>query len=413
MLKVIKNAAYLIFIQGLGYLSPLIVSFLIISRSGLEAFGEYSIYFAIALYSQVLFDMGHQFTATRRIASAVEDNAYISTVYWNAYTVKALFLALLVLLAASAASVFDIELYKLLAAIGYGVAAASLPIWFFHGTDRFRHVALLIFASRIISLVLIYFLYREADSVATVLWHQSWPNAVLALGIGFVLLRQQKIVSLRKITINVRQELRDTLHVMSSSLGGSAMANMPVLVLGMLKGDYLAGVYAGADRLIKVLASGLMPISQAAFPINSAHFAESTSKGARSVFKLSSLLLAAFIIMLGAIWALGDYYFVYFQLPDESRLAFTFLIGWLFWGVLNNILGIQGLLAAGHGKFYNLAVWVAVFVTLGLLIVLIPNYGVLGTSISIMVGEASMFFVMLSYIGWLFIKHRRKGHQTE
>lgn len=413
MLKVIKNAAYLVFIQGLGYLSPLIVSFLIISRSGIETFGEYSIYFAIALYSQVIFDMGHQFTATRRIASEVEDTTYISTVYWNAYTVKALVFITIILLAACAAIAFDIELYKLLAAIGYGVAAASLPIWYFHGTDRFRHVALLIFASRIISLVLIYFLYSEGDSIATVLWHQSWPNAILALGIGYALRHNHNIVSLRRVKINIRKELRDTLHVMSSSLGGSAMANMPVLVLGMLKDDFLAGVYAGADRLIKVLASGLMPISQAAFPINSAQFSVSTSKGVRSVLKLSSLLLVGFIIMLGAIWALGDYYFVYFQLPDESRLAFTFLIGWLFWGVLNNILGIQGLLAAGYGKFYNFAMWVSVFVTFALLIILIPSHGVLGTSISIMLGEASMFFIMFSYIGWLFIKRRHKRHHDK
>ncbi|CAM3945522.1 oligosaccharide flippase family protein [Vreelandella rituensis] len=409
MLKVIKNAAYLIFIQGLGYLSPLLVSYLIIDRSGIEAFGQYSIYFSIALYCQVLFDMGHQFTATRRIAGAVENRAYISSVYWNAYAVKALVLVLGLLLATAIASVSAIEFEKLLAAVGYGAAAASLPIWFFHGTDRFRHVALLVFVSRALSLLLIYFLYDNADSITTVLWHQSWPNIVLALAILCVLLRSEKLTSLGQVTVNIREEFRGTLHVMSSSLGGSAMANMPVLVLGILKDDFLAGVYAGADRLIKVLASALLPISQAAFPANSAQFAESAAAGVRSVLKLGSLLLIAFVIMLGAVWAFGDFYFRYFQLPDESRLVFVILLGWLFWGVLNNIVGIQGLLAAGHGKVYNLAVWMAVLVTLTLLITLIPRFGVVGTSFAIMLGEASMFFVMLSYVAWLMIKRRRGG----
>jgi PST family polysaccharide transporter len=409
LLKTIKNAAYLIFIQGLGYLSPLIVGYLIINRSGIEAFGEYSVYFSLALYCQVLFDMGHQFTATRRIASDPENISHISAVYWNAYAVKAVMLLLGVLLIFVVAVTVSLDTSQLLAALGYGVAAAGLPIWFFHGTDRFRQVALLIFASRVTSLVVILLFYTSGDSTAKVLWHQSWPNLLLAVGVALVLRRSGSLNALSKVSINIREEFRGTLHVMSSSLGGSAMANMPLLVLGILKSDYIVGAYAGADRLIKVLSSAMMPISQAAFPVNSARFADSTAAGLRSVIQLGSLLLVAFVIMVAGVWLLGDLYFQHFQLPDESRDVLLLLLGWLFWGVMNNIIGIQGLLAAGYGKIYNISVWGAVVITLALLVLLVPKLGAIGTALAVLLGEFSMFLLMSCYALWLKVKRHGRG----
>ncbi|MHA3025200.1 oligosaccharide flippase family protein [Chromohalobacter israelensis] len=404
MKKVIYNAFYLTVIQGLGYLSPLLVSYMLVNRSGLDVFGKYSLYFAIGLYCQVLFDMGHQFTATRRIASANGKVNHISGVFWNAYAAKVMVFVSTILIIFVAGMIIDIHISPLLAALFYGASVAAIPIWFFHATDRFRLIAVLIFSSRVTSLIIIYFLYESGDSVSLILFSQSLPNLILVIFICWLLLKKRILMPISWPSLKPFNEFSVTYHVMLSNLGGSSMANLPVLILGSMKGDYITGVYAGVDRLIKVLSSALIPLSQAAFPVNCKNFSKSSREGVYSVLKFSPFILAAFIFLAAAAWLGRDYYFRNFKLPDGSEEVLLLLFVWLFWGVVNNIVGIQGLLAAGLGKAYNISTWCATLLTVVFLIIFTPQYGAKGAAISVAMGEALMTIAMLAYVLWLWYR---------
>ena len=71
---------------------------------------------------------------------------------------------------------------------------------------------------------------------------------------------------------------------------------------------------------------------------------------------------------------------------------------WLFFGVINNIIGIQYLSASRKDKFYTSSFIVAGLVTVLLNLVLIPHLLINGVLISMITGEILLSICMLALI---------------
>ena len=92
-------------------------------------------------------------------------------------------------------------------------------------------------------------------------------------------------------------------------------------------------------------------------------------------------------------------------MPQET-LAFAFLLApWMCLGVLNNVLGIQILSAAGFAKMYSCSfIYSAVFTVIFLLL-LAGLYNGYGAAIAVSSGELLLSILLLSNISKVKNQH--------
>ena len=93
------------------------------------------------------------------------------------------------------------------------------------------------------------------------------------------------------------------------------------------------------------------------------------------------------------------------NLPQET-LAFAFLLApWMCLGVLNNVLGIQILSAAGCAKMYSCSIIYSAIFTVIFLLLLAGLYNGYGAAVAISSGELLLCILLLSNISKVKNQH--------
>jgi PST family polysaccharide transporter len=85
------------------------------------------------------------------------------------------------------------------------------------------------------------------------------------------------------------------------------------------------------------------------------------------------------------------------EFATYSYILTTMMI-WLFFGVINNILGIQYLSASKNDKYYMYSFFIAGIITVLLNILLVPYFLINGIIFSMIFGEILLTVCMIYFI---------------
>lgn len=408
--NVIHNASYLLITQGVAYIAPILILGHLIKTFGVEGFGKYALCLSVAAYLQVIVDYGFSFSASRKISQQREDKRYISRVYWATSLIKICISCLLLpfyILAINIATTDNVMIYALSTTFLLTLGNTIFPIWFYQGIEKLKIIAILNFTSRITSCVLVVLFVNEKSDVGLAILLQAMPVIIAGVIANLNVIYQKYIIFEFPVWADVKSNFMEGWDIFVATLASTILTNSAVFVLGIYTTPSVVGFYAAVERIIRSVVSLFAPITQSLYPYNCKNFGVSFSVGLASVNKTGRPLALVALFVSLIILSGWDYVVDFLNLPDGTFYIACVLSAWLFFGVVNNIFGIQILSASGHAKLYSRAFMLSALLTLALLLLIVPSLASIGAAIAVAVGEFILFILLLWKVRKLEVKLSR------
>jgi polysaccharide transporter, PST family len=392
--------------QGVSIIIPLILAPLIIKKSGIYVFGIYASLLTISqislIFSEYSFDViGPRLIAEKRIT---RNNDNYNDVYLEVLLAKiplAIFAMIVGLITGQMILGRLLTAVEVLGLIFMILGTASYGSWYLISVDKIWLMAGLLMISRVLAIINILVLIKLKDSLngSDIFLAYVLPIAVIGSYVTFICVRNNLN------GIYIQKSLKHIKEGFGSFLGmsGGAIQNIiAALLIGSVSGPSSLGVYNAIDRIARTFSAMLKPIFQTLYPYMSRLYKEDKANARQVVIKNIKfvIIISVFILIFMVITGKDIIRIIYGSNFKEYALLLNILLIWLFFGVINNFLGIQGLLASGHDIEYTKGIWICVICTvvIGVIFFKMNNY-IYWVAGSVAVGEmVAMIYYSIKFI---------------
>lgn len=412
--KTLIDSLYLIGMQGINQLLPLVIMPYLLYILGGEGYGFVGFSFSVVQYMILVVDFGFNFSATKKIAQCLDNLEAINNVFWSVVWAKSLLLlCVLFLLFGMFLFVPTFQYYSLaiFATLPMVIGTTFTFVWMFQGLGKVREMAIINTVSKLVMLPLIFLFVKDRGDYCWAALVQSLVFMLTAIISNFYLYKCHLVRTPFFSWQSIKKEIRESFPLFVSNASTSVYTQMFVVVLGFFTTTGVVGKYAAADRIMRSLCNGIfVPIYQAFFPKIS-QLAKQNLDMAKKLLKqveiivIISMCLICVALLFTAGWVEyllgGDYVGI-------SRLLRILSIAPLFISV-GGVCGLMGLIAIGSEKskkhFRNVYMWAAVF-ALVLVFLLIPQYHDVGAAIALLATEMMVGVFMVVYYKKDIVKNK-------
>ena len=400
--KLTINGLWMLALQGFNTIIPLLTLPYITRILSTSAYGEFSIALNWVSYFQVVVEYGFGLTGARRAATN-KNKDDLDTVHSNIISARLVLLALCVAIFAVLILVTkaaETQIICMLVLFLMVFAIVFQQNWFFQGIAEMKNITIINVISRTISVVLIFLLVKKPDDLFLYCFLYI-SNYLISSLFGCVVVWRKYNVKFRLPKFcAIKQEIIDGWPLFVSSAMTKIFGSIGITILGVIATKEAVGVYSAINKIPYVLTLLFAAISQALYPFMCNSFEVSFKNGVTnvkkyglpvfSVFALGGLLIMATNSLIVKI-AFGPAY------TGSSTLLIPFVI-WVLFGIINNFLGIQTLVASGHQKEYSTAFTISVVIMLILMVLLGKLFGAYGIAYASMISEISLSFLLILFI---------------
>ena len=250
--KEIKDAIWLMGLQGVNYLVPLFVWPYLMFVLGAEQFGVYSFGIALAQYLTLLVDFGFNLTATKQIAVCRDNKEETNRIYTSTMAAKLLLLATSSLIVAVVSLVPTFAPYRAIVWITWLIVVGNTfsMFWLFQGFGRVRLVAIVNAVVKVLILPLTFVFVRSQADVYIAAWIQV--AVFLLSGLVTVMMTEKMdLAHIRPIVwTDVREQLKSSWSIFLSNAATSTYTTLFVVLLACFVSPDEVGRYAAAEKLM-------------------------------------------------------------------------------------------------------------------------------------------------------------------
>jgi len=399
----LSNFISLAILRGSTYILPLLTLPYLIRVLGAEKFGLVMFAQAFVMFFNILVDYGFNLTATRNISIHRSNLTKVSEIFHAVYAIKILFLLLSFLIMSAIVFSFsrfsgDWGLYFV--SFGLVIGQAMFPAWFFQGMEKMKFITYLTIISKVIFTLLIFVLIKDQSDYMLVPVINSLGMIIAGFLSMFIVYRTFMVPFVLPSIQEVVLELKEGFYIFIASFQSSVLANSGIFILGLLQDNTTVGYYAAVEKLAKGILGLFSPITQTLYPHTSKALKESKEKGTKLIMKYAKIVLSATLVLV-AILVIFDENIVHFVLGSEivkySYLLQLFAI-WIFFGVLNNFIGIQYLTGLGESKIYAKAFTFASMVTFAIFLIFSKYFSFDAIIYGMIIGELVLTLKMVQII---------------
>ena len=410
--KTAQNGFWLYILQIFNTVIPLITLPYITRILGPSQYGAFSSALNLVGYFQVIVQYGFDLSGTRKVAIS-KDRDKVSKIY-STITLSKLFLCLLTFIAMLLFSqIFNFSkvqymsmLILYLMVFGTGIQQT----WLFQGLQEMKYITLVSVISRTISVVLTFLLVNKSQHIY--LYSGLYSLTYLLMGIVSILLIKYKFkihfqkISAREIII----ELKDGWYLFTTSAMTKLFGGIGITILTFTSSSNDVGVYSAIQKIPLLLIMMYSPISEVIFPHVSKKYLSSFEEGLTFIKKSSKYILS--IVILISLTLIINSRLIVRMIYGEDYAVYSFLVPpliiWVILSVLNNILGIQVLVASGHLREYSISFRIGVVAILLFNIILGSTHGMLGISIAALLAEMILTGAIIYHINGIIKKDKIK-----
>jgi len=398
-----QNLLALYGVQFANYLLPLVTLPYLARVLGPQGWGALAVVQSFSQYLSLLIEYGFNLSATREVARHRADPNKLAQLLAGVLGAK-ICLSLLAILLTLGLSAWVDNLGRdprlLWAGVFWAVALAFSPVWFFQGLERLRLVAGLEVGTKLIALLLIFTLVREAADAWKVLFLQGLASALAS---GLALFLAYREVGFRwPGWHSVGEALRSGWSLFFFRAAVSLYTVGNVFILGLFVAPQQVAYYAGAERLTKAFLGLLEPLNRTFFPRLSHLIAHSARDAAQLAARVVGIMGLGGLIGAGLVAALAPWIVKLLLGPGyEAAVPVMRILALLLPMIaLSNALGIQWMLALGLDRPFNAVILAAGLLNLGLALVLVPKLAYVGMAYAVVLVEVFVTGGMLLYL-WL------------
>ncbi len=391
---------------------------------GVSEYGFYFAIFNIAYIFNILLDMGITNFNTRNIA---QHPRLIDKHLGSILGIKVLLLGLYMVVTFTVGLLqgYESRQFWLLALLSFNQFLNSLILYLrsnFEGLLLFKWDSVISILDRVVMIIicgaLLWLPGHRAFRIEYFVYAQTAAYLLTACIALAVLLRKthwQGLRFSRPFTLAIlKQSLPFALLVL---LMASYNRIDPILLENLLpegKGDYLAGIYAGAFRLLDALTMIAYLVSVPLLPI----FAKMTKRAGETHAELgsttqwvTSLMLVFSITAAVVCWSLSGQLMslLYHEHIEEYAAVFEVLVFGIIPIAMTYVYGTL-LTAAGRLKALNLLAAASLLINVGVNLVCIPRYGAVGSAYASLATQGFMAVAQMGVALRIFNMHPRLSY---
>lgn len=396
--NVVKNSIWLYILQFANLILPLLTIPYVTRVLGTAGYGEYSIAYNWMTYCQVIVEYGFALGGARKIAisgSLEEDNKNFSEILTARF---GLFLACFIvinficIITESGRNKYANVMILMLIVFSVVLQAN----WIFQGKQQMKFITIVNVAGRAISVLLIFAFVKSPDQVWLYCFFYSF-TFIFSSVIGLIIAVKRFHLRYRIPHMkNVIAAIRDNFSLFASAAISRLFGNVGITVLGIYAVEEVVGGYSAVYKIPYIMTLFYSPIGQALYPYISKRYIKDkveTNKALRKIafvivgcFALAGLIIILFrkIIVSGF---LGKQYASYCDLV-------LLLIPQMLFGIVNNFLGVQTLVANGKQNVYTVCIFTSAICLVLLNFVLCPIIGAVGTAVAALSSECILTTIL-------------------
>lgn len=300
-----KDTIWLMGLQGVNYLVPLLVWPYLMVVLGAGAFGVFSFGIALAQYLMLMVDFGFNLTATKQIALA-QGNPQETNRLFSATLAAKVFLLILTIPIVLIVSLLPVyAAYRSIVWITWWMVFGNTfsMVWLFQGAGKIRVASIINALVKILILPLTFVFVKSEADVSIAAWIQVSIFMLAAL-IMILYMRANRLAALTPISrSDVVVQLRGSWSIFLSNAATSIYTVLFVVILAYFVPSDEVGRYAAAEKIMRCLCFLIwIPVSQAYFPRISKLSSSNPVEGEQLVRRLTILLSAA-LFLAGALLA--------------------------------------------------------------------------------------------------------------
>ena len=398
----IKDVFYLVALQGINYIAPLLVLPYLMIVLGAEKFGYISFALITTQYLMLLVDFGFNFTATKRIALAKGNQEELNRIFTSTLYAKISLLAVSFLALIAIAQVPQFAIYRQVMFVMFLVVVgnAFIFVWLFQGLGQIRFIAIFNAIAKLSILPLTFVFVKSSDDYLIAAFLQASVSIfVMLISIAYVIKKKWvKITSF--VGKNVISDLKESFPIFLSGAATSIYTASFGLMLGYFATAEAVGQYSAAERIMRGFCWLIfIPISQAFFPRISALSQSDPNRARRLIKRLALVVGAAMLIVFFVLFFSSDYLMLFLKNDFEGiDELFKIMAIVPFFVALGGIFGQLGLLALGGERDkmnFQRAYLIAGAFALASIFVSIPIWGAIGAAVSLLVTEVIVCGLMV------------------
>lgn len=359
--SVVYNGLWLMILQGVNTILPMITIPYITRILGAEGYGIFSAAQNWIFYLQVIVEYGFGLWGARKVALIKDDDTEeISEIFSEILNARIILCILSFILMCTISAIANISIDRFICQIIlYAMIIGSMLqlIWLFQGKENMKPITIINIISRIISVLLIFIFVKNKSDIYAYTFFYSITYIISAL---LTIRVAKKKYNIRYIHVGIGSiftVLKEAWYIFLSSALIKVFSGIALSILTIVSSNYYIGVYSAIYKIPYILVMAFSPISQALYPSISKKYKSSFNEGVKFVEKITLPIVALFTIISTVIILLKDI-IVKIAFGSEyvlySSIIFFLLIQTIF-AIYNNFLGVQTLVASGNQKNYSRA----------------------------------------------------------
>ena len=388
----VRNLASTTMFQASGYLFAMINVPYLTRALGVEAYGVLAFVISINAYLFLVIDWGFSLGSTRDIAQANGDVETIRAIFWQTMTAKALLSvgAMVVLIGVIGLHRVPSPIYLLLPGLLTVVGAVFSVDWLMQGLERMALFTLYSVGGRAVGVILTFALVHGPGDT----WIACALQGVgtLAGGLaGFIIACRVLDMGKPRIRLGAAaRQIWDYRHYFLSQSSWIAYSTAAPLFLTFASGATAVGLFAGADRIARIVMALIVPLSMVMYPRVNALMTRSPEAAAGVAGPFLALQIL-FALLLTVVFFFGATPIVTLVLGPRFSAAAE-VLRWL--SALPLLTGIAGtlsrqfLIPLGWNRAVSRITLVCTAIYLVLLAVFCRAYGAPGAAIALILTEA-------------------------
>lgn len=401
----LRNSIYLLLMQVVNYLVPLVTLPYLTRCLGFYNYGVLNVAINIILYIILVVDFGFNLSATREISKYKNNNIKITKIYSDVIFSKiTLFITSVIFVS------FFIEFmptYKAISGLVYimipqVISSVLFPIWLYQGLEKIGYAALLNVIGKIVTIPLLMIFVKSHNDVNNAAIIISW-STLIPLLIYFC--RSQlpdiKLDFSRLRYKYIKSSIISSSTIFLGSIAVSAYTLSTPLILGFVSDFTQVGYFVAADKIRGAFIGGFLIIGQALYPRANILYAENKTEYIYFIKKIikwqvilctiASILFYFIMPNVAPLILTGKY-----SSANELSTIISIMAPMIVLIPLSVILANCVLLPQRRNKEYALVPIITVAVHLMYTFVLSAKWGALGASYSILITELVSGVLLIS-----------------
>lgn len=398
----VTDVVYLVALQGLNFIAPILVLPYLMVVLGAEKFGYISFALAVCQYLMVLVDFGFYLSTTKRIALVKEDKEALNRIFAATFYCKMGLLALSFLILVAVASIPKFAVYRpaLFAMFSIVIGNAFLFTFLFQGLGQIRWISIFNGIAKLSVLPLTFVLVHGPEDYLIAALLQGGVSIVAALISIIMIIRKRWVGMPRFCLSDCKVEMKDSLPIFVSNAASTLYVFGFVLILGIFATPAEVGRYAASDKIIRALiAVTLSPVIQAFYPAVSRMSVNEWGRAKSLVNLLLAMLVLGMVAVIVAANVVAPYMPKWlgedYAGTETMIRILSFATIFISAGGICGQLGLLGMGSNRQKKEFSKVYVKASFVAITSVLVLSPFYQGIGAAIAILLTEAYVGITML------------------